>query len=144
MFPWQSLLLFVLVGPIIGAIGTGETIKGMTLLPIYLFGGLFAAITWLGYSVFFAILDSLSVKYSFIDFVFFKSFVFLWGAVFASISGFALFSLIACGSSSWLYGGNINCIIHIFNNQWGMVIVPAAICGSFGTIFLDSDALIRR
>lgn len=147
MFSKKSLAVFFLFGPLIGALGAGETFKyGMPfmLIPIYVVGGYFAATTWVMYSVIFRALHELSFKYSVIDKIFFESFAIFWSAFFAAICGYASFSLFTCASSFRILAGAASCAIHIFQHAWGVTILPGAICGAIGTPFLEDGRFIRR
>ena len=79
MFSGKSLAVFLSIGPLVGALSTGVTLAGGTpliLLPIYVFGGFIAAITWAIYSLAFSLLHEASFKYQIIEKTFFESFAF--------------------------------------------------------------------
>ncbi|MGF0336822.1 hypothetical protein [Ectopseudomonas toyotomiensis] len=147
MFSGKSLAVFLLVGPLIGALSTGDTFKGgmpFILIPIYIFGGFFAAITWVIYSAIYSLLHEASFKHQIIDKVFFDSFSFFWSAFFAAVAGYASFTFFTCATASSIMGGPAKCAFHVLQNEWGMTFIPGAICGFIGTIFLEDERFVRR
>jgi hypothetical protein len=147
MFSGKSLAVFLSIGPLVGALSTGVTLAGGTpliLLPIYVFGGFIAAITWAIYSLAFSLLHEASFKYQIIEKTFFEYFAFFWSSLIAAIAGYLALTLLFCGTGSNITGNPAKCAINIIQNAWGVTLLPGAICGLIATVFLEDKRYVRR
>jgi hypothetical protein len=147
MFSGKSLAVFISIGPIIGALSTGPTPKVDLidfLLLAYMFGSHIAAITWVIYSSVFMLLHEASFKYQIIEKIFFEYFPFFWSSLIAAIAGYLAVALFVCASGFSITSSFAKCTAYVFQDAWGVTILPGAICGLIATIFLEDKRYVRR
>jgi hypothetical protein len=135
------LVIFMVIGPAIGAISTGEFfskgISPLVLIPVYIFGGALAIWVWILYSLVMSTLIKVQNRMSLVgpeyDFMVFA----VIGALVGTVMGFVIFNLVACGTGRFLFGGWVGCLENTIDKYLVLSILPGAACGGMSALFIE-------
>lgn len=139
MFSARALAVFVGIGPLIGAFGTGESFTDglpLALIPVYVIGGIVAVCAWTIYSAIFSILHFALPIHSRAAVIVYGPYLFLWSALIGALCGLAVVSSYSCANSWLVYPRN--CVADTLARFWGLSVLPGAICGSLAARFIDT------
>jgi hypothetical protein len=149
VFHKESLLVFCLIGPLIGAVGSGalSDTGGMpliALLVIYVFGSFFAALGWLIFSICFAVLfyflDRSSVQ---IDSIPNDVFVVFTGMAFGAL-GNSFLPLSGCSLRYFFGLETTTCLTRLVFDEWTLWLLPGIACGHISALLLKDRFRITR
>lgn len=135
------LVIFMVIGPAIGAISTGEFfskgISPLVLIPVYIFGGALAIWVWILYSLVMSNLIKVQNRLSLVkpeyDVIIFA----VIGALIGAVMGFLVFNMVACGSGRYLFGGWIGCFENTIDKDLVLSVLPGAACGGVSALFIE-------
>lgn len=134
----KPLLVFFLLGPIIGAFSTGEhVLSGLpwALIPVYIVGGVIAILAWILYSLAMDVLVPIACRNGFFRGDGGRFFLMVLGIVIGSVMGFAAFNVIGCGNGRWLFGGWLGCLANSLQKFAALTLIPGGVCGGISTLF---------
>lgn len=131
-FSGKVLALSVLLGPLVAVVGMGMRIRDISdhpkvLLPIYTVGAPVAIVSWLLFSLAFALVQSWQQRASRKPASFGTGV--LLGAGFGATSGFVAWALFTCSASAWGVGGWIPCLKANVLHYYAFSLVPGIVCG---------------
>ena len=138
MFSWKVLAIFVGIGPFIGAIGIGESFSDglpFILVPIYMIGGIAAALAWAMYSIIFTVVHNAVTSHTRVARVLFGPFLIIWSAIIGGLCGLAAVASYSC-ANSWLSHPQ-NCVIDTLLRFWGISVLPGVLCGAFAAPHIE-------
>lgn len=138
---WLPLAIFVFIGPVIGAISTGEFFsKGVTplvLIPVFIFGGALAVWTWILYSIVMSTLIKAQNRMNLVGPEYDLMVFAVIGALVGAVISFVIFNLAACGSGRFLFGGWIGCFGNTIDKYLILSTLPGAACGGISALFIE-------
>ena len=130
-FSGKVLALSALLGPLVAIMGIGSG-SGMSktpimLLPIYAFGTAVALVSWVLFSLAFALIHTLQQRGLNKSLPLFAQL--LLGAAFGAVSGFAAWGLFTCSAAAWVVGGWLPCLKVNAIRDYGLSLMPGLVCG---------------
>lgn len=134
----KPLLVFFLLGPLIGAFSTGEHVLSglpLALIPVYIVGGVIAILTWILYTLAMDALVPIACRNGFFRRVGAPFFLMVLGIVIGSVMGFAAFNVFTCSNSRWLFGGWVGCLANSLQKFAALTLIPGGVCGGISTLF---------
>lgn len=134
MYSGKALAVFVGIGPLIGAIGSGGFLWAampIALIPIYITGGIAAILAWAIHASVFSAINLAVERDTKIDRIVFGTSLLFWSALVGAFCGFITIASYSCVNSWIVYPRN--CVIDTLDRFWGISILPGMFCGAFVT-----------
>jgi hypothetical protein len=137
-FSGKVLAFFILIGPLIGLLGTGESVGGnkvLFALPfVYLIGGAFALTTWILFSASFAFIALVESRGSLPKACFSPVALAVVAGLVGGTSGYVVWTTLGCSASGWVHGGWVPCLRVSVWRDYGISILPGFACGLFSVL----------